>query len=372
MIVLDTTGDTIQAEASAGSSVTITAYGVESSTSESYKKLGQAQIASGSKTTVYTVPSSTVTVCSTLVAVNTSSSSVTLTVYHVPNGGSAGDSNTLFSEISLDAGATLVWNKGDISIVPENGVINASEVEALAIGSPTYHTVQDYLTVVGSAGSLTGGLITDNGDGTATVTTGSGIIKPSDSDTADSKFLSWSADTNVSLTDNSINYIYIDYNSGSPQVATSTSIPTDHNTKILRGLVYREGTTLHITNAGQIINNYQNKTFWKDLEINGKYCRSTGIIKSEDGTRNFATTSGNIYAGLTKVSFAAFDSSGSDTFTYYYRDGSGGWTAVTGQTQINNTQYDDGSGSLATLNNSGKKYGVHWVYGDPDGDFFDV
>lgn len=37
------------------------------------------------------------------------------------------------------------------------------------------------------------------------------------------------------------------------------------------------------------------------------------------------------------------------TFTYWYRNGSGGWNWVTSQTSINVTQYDDGSGTLATL-----------------------
>lgn len=37
------------------------------------------------------------------------------------------------------------------------------------------------------------------------------------------------------------------------------------------------------------------------------------------------------------------------SFTYWYRDGSGGWNWITSQTAINVTQYDDGSGTLASL-----------------------
>lgn len=37
------------------------------------------------------------------------------------------------------------------------------------------------------------------------------------------------------------------------------------------------------------------------------------------------------------------------TFTYWYRDGGTGWKWVTGQTAISATQYDDGSGTLASL-----------------------
>jgi hypothetical protein len=37
------------------------------------------------------------------------------------------------------------------------------------------------------------------------------------------------------------------------------------------------------------------------------------------------------------------------TFTYWYRDGSGGWTFIPSSTDINVTQYDDGTGTLATM-----------------------
>ncbi len=88
--------------------------------------------------------------------------------------------------------------------------------------------------------------------------------------------------------------------------------------------------------------------------------RYTGMITSESGTRNVAISAGGFYYGLNSYNTPAFDSSGTDTFIYLYRDGAGGWTKVTGQTQIDNTHYDDGSGTLATLNPN--RYGVHWVY----------
>ena len=241
----------------------------------------------------------------------------------------------------------------------------ASDISLLNISPSTYKTIQDWVNATQSAGKVSGGDISDNGDGTVTVAAGTGFIKISDSDTAETKFFDWSADNSVSLTDNDTNYIYVEYNSGNPQVATATSIPSDKNTNIMLGLVYREGTTLHITTAGQLVANYAKYTIWKDIEINGKFQRVSGLIISDAGTRHFALTSGYIYAGLTKQSIPAFDSSGADTFDYYYRDGAGGWTKVASQSQIDNTHYDDGSGTLATLSNQQgwrTYYGVHWVY----------
>jgi len=60
------------------------------------------------------------------------------------------------------------------------------------------------------------------------------------------------------------------------------------------------------------------------------------------------------------ISTPALDTSDTGTFEYVYRNGSGGWTRVASQTQINITQYDDGTGTLATLGNN--RYGIHYVY----------
>ena len=247
---------------------------------------------------------------------------------------------------------------------------NTAFIEVSQLGTPTYTTIQDLINITQSAGKISGGDITDNGDGTVTVEAGTGLIKTTDSDVGETKTFDWDEDSSVSLTDDAFNYIYVEYNSGSPQIMTSTTVPSDKNTNVFLGGVFRDGTDLHIFPAGQFISNYAKNTLWKDIEINGKFQRVNGIMISETGTRNIAITAGAYYAGLTKVTFSAFDSSGTDTFTYYYRDGGGGWTKVTSQSQIDNTHYDDDSGTLATLTTN--RYGVHWVYVDVEGHIFIV
>lgn len=108
----------MKAEASAASSLTLTAYGIEEVSSvQSYKKLGQAQLSSGSQDTIYTVPPGTVTICNVIVVTNVSSATRTLQVWHVPNGGSVGNSNILINNLSLSANAVMVWNKGEITVI---------------------------------------------------------------------------------------------------------------------------------------------------------------------------------------------------------------------------------------------------------------
>jgi len=277
--------------------------------------------------------------------------------------------NAVYDKIeTISAGGGGDMYKSTYDTDSNNKVDNA---DIDSIGSSTYDDLIDWVDVTQSAGKLTGGAMTDDGDGTITVAAGTGFIKTTDSDVGDTKFFDWSASTSLSLTDTSANYIYVDYNSGTPILATATSAPTDHNTKILLGMLYKDGSEVHIITAGQIVANFANKVFWKSIEVYGKFQRSSGMIISATGTRGFALTAGKIYAGLTPTSISAF-STATATYTRFYDDGTGSdWTEVASQSTIDNTHYDDGSGTLASLDNGGwtgsDKDGTRWVYEDVDG-----
>jgi len=150
-------------------------------------------------------------------------------------------------------------------------------------------------------------------------------------------------------------------------VATSATIPSDRNTNVLLGMVYREDSTIHIVSAGLYIGGFPKNVFFKDIEVNGKLQRVLGLSISEIGTRNIEISSGIVYAGYSRTIVPGFDSSDTDKFTYHYGDDSHGWTSVADQTQIDNTQYyNSTAGALATLSNN-NRYGVHWVYEEVSG-----
>jgi len=244
---------------------------------------------------------------------------------------------------------------------------NSEQISFPTIDGTTYNNLKDFTDVISSAGKISGGDFTDNGDGTVTVSAGTGLIRATDSVDAEIMFFDWS-ETTLTVNEGP-NYIYVKYNAGNPVVTSASSIPNDRNTNVVLGEVYKEDGVLHVVHAGQLISNYQMNTFFKDIEVNGKLQRSTGLMIYEDSNLAFGITTGTIWAGLTKKTINAFLST-TDTFTYVYQDGSGGWTKVTGQTIIDNQHYDDGSGTLATLGNN--RYGVHWVYQLVDGSVYVV
>lgn len=70
------------------------------------KCLLEAKYASDSATTEYTAPLNTKAIIDKFTATNVDSGAVTITVYIVPSGGTATDSNMIIKAYSISAGAT--------------------------------------------------------------------------------------------------------------------------------------------------------------------------------------------------------------------------------------------------------------------------
>lgn len=224
-----------------------------------------------------------------------------------------------------------------------------------------YCTLEDYFDIQG-AGRITGGLITNNGDGTVAVSSGRGLIKTAEDYITGTIFFEWDAAPSIALTSDAINYIYLDYNSGTPTIyATTDRTILDLSLHIAFGRVFLSGATdISFIQSGNEAFCITSRVHERLIYTDGGLVRASGGVISGTGTRNIASTAGKFYLGLNAVTTVAKDTSGTDTFTSWYRNGSGGWTSAASQTQISNTLYDDGDGTLGTLSNN--QYGVHWVF----------
>ncbi len=262
--------------------------------------------------------------------------------------------NSFVLTASSSASNGLVWQSG--------GTIPLSR-----ISGSTFSTIQDMQNLNHSPGWISGGGFTDDTDGTVTIAAGTGFIRATDSATVELLFTDWSAESgaNVNLVDAASNWIYVEYNAGSPQVRASTTKPTDLNTNFIIGVVARDGTTLHINTADKYTVGNHPANMVTRLQETLSWAQVSGGIIGETGTRNISLTEGDFWRGLTEFTTSAFNSSGADTFTYFHRDGSGGFTSQVGTSAIDNLGYDSGA-ATSTLSNN--KYGVHWVYLEVDDD----
>ena len=226
-----------------------------------------------------------------------------------------------------------------------------------------YSDVQDWMNVTQSCGHITGGEFTDNTNGSITVAEGCGVIRATNDPISEAGFFHWPEDTTVSLVNDSINYINIDYNGGTPQVVSTSSSTANGNNIIRLGLVFREDLDLHFLEAGQDITDIP-KRIQQRFNATGMVQLTSGGLLSETGERYLACTAATLWVGLTKITTSPVDTTGSDTFEYYYDSSS--WKYLDeSATQINNTQYD----LAGTLTNLGvNKYRTDWVYLANDGE----
>lgn len=168
------------------------------------------------------------------------------------------------------------------------------------------------------------------------------------------------AATGLALTDNSANYVVVNYNAGSPvyQVITNPALIT--NSDIVGAcLLWRAGTEVHF----QAINwglSTASRTNRRLVQTN-RYQRASGLALGESTGRIITLSAGNVWYGVTEIIEGAVTSASNNADFYYHV--AGVWTKTTLST-YNNLQYDNGT-ALQTL--GGGKYAVNWVYRYLDG-----
>ncbi len=238
------------------------------------------------------------------------------------------------------------------------------------------NSVNNVLTYIPSAGFISGFGITDNADGTIDIAEGVCYLRTSNSDTAPIKEYTIAATPDVALTDTSDNWVYVDYNSGTPQIAvttTSSDIYNDENSKFELYEIHRDGNDLNITTHFQISGN-ATKHLNQYLYEKGEAERTSGLIIGETGTRNITMTTGVLWLKLNKVTISAKDTSGSDTYSTWYNT-TGTWTKTPSVTQWDNLQYNDTTSGLVTLTNNRWSFfdvfvwineTLHFVYGQDE------
>jgi hypothetical protein len=227
-------------------------------------------------------------------------------------------------------------------------------------GVSSIRTVQQLLDYQLSAGEISGCAITKVGDGTITVGSGEWKLRTSDSPTADCRVYFVAASGVLTPTNNATSYLVINYNSGTPSWTIETDITAIPCTnKCVQAIFHRRNSLVDYIRLGDYTKDFAAR-YAKSRAITSWLEYGGGLLVSATGTRNFSVTSGLLYQGTIGFSISAFDTAAADVFDYWYRDGVGGWTVTQSNTQINNTQYDDGDGTLATVSNN--RFGVHWVY----------
>lgn len=249
----------------------------------------------------------------------------------------------------------------------DNVVGVAAEVGISKIGSATWKTQDDYNKLFGAVGRATGGVISDAGSNTINVTAGTGFIKATDSDTAQLLSFDWPASNGLSVPANSVRYVGVHYNSGTPEVTLKTTDTWDLDTEFPLGEAINDFVGMHVYNNPWWVTDGTTNIIER-IQALGELQRDEhigGLILSVTGTRNIAVTAGTLWSRLNEFPFAAINTAVSGTFEYYWYNGVAGTWSSSDVTQYSVTQYNDTT--QATLQNlTAARYAVQWVYIEAD------
>lgn len=235
-------------------------------------------------------------------------------------------------------------------------VVNVAYISANTSTSASTYTY--------NAGPITGATnYTDNGDGTMTLPEVQvALYNNSNFQGKIEVFTVASALTGTdtaAMADEQTNYIYIDYNGGTPQWTVSTSSSAINDSDVIRVYdVYRGGGIfLHVLEWNDFGSGLPNKIHER-LISTVPFARESGLNLGLSGSTLVATIDAGIaWNGVSRDSLTACNTQ-ADTFFFSYHSG-GTWVNSTTGDTINNNFYDDGTDLVVLTNN---RYVVNWIY----------
>lgn len=277
--------------------------------------------------------------------------------------------NSLFTGNIVASNATTANMTVSGSLYAANITGGAQNVTLARIGSSTFSTLQDLQNVFHSAGWVSGGGVTDIGGGAVSVAAGTGLIRSANSATSTVSYTDWIASTSIAIATNSIRYIGVEYNSGSPRITVRTSSNWNYKTDFPLSTVANENGTIHIGDDVQGVGDHAANMIRREYETMPleRDERNGGLMLTEsaDNNRKVMLSAGALWDRLTRYPIAAIDTASGGTFDTYV----GTVQQASAQTQWDNTSYNNG-GTLTTL--SAGKYAVLWFYVQTDGGFVQV
>lgn len=255
-----------------------------------------------------------------------------------------------------------------------SGGLPSDNITMPKVGVPTNNTLTEDFTARGSSGVIDGTLVyltVGTSAAKVSVAAGEGYIRTSNDQQAPLVFCKWSASPDLytfsapAAGQETAIFFGISYNGGNP-IAISSSTFSDFNgyDKFWLGRVSYDGTTMRILNSYAHAEDVANNTrlwmrrlfpFQREAAPEG-----TGGLELSVSLRALAMSTGAVWHAYNRYLLSAV-ASGSAFATHYKRAG-GGFNTTSGVTSYPNTQYDDGSGTLATMTNN--RYGCLWVYAD--------
>jgi hypothetical protein len=270
----------------------------------------------------------------------------------------AGVVATKASDADLDTLAGVVATKANTSaltaLVPYTGATGDVNLATNSLRAENVNV---------NEGTLTDPVVTDLGGLTVSVTTVDCLIR-SDAVYGNDGWLYRATIPAVTLpvVDNTVNHLYVTWNSGTPVYAMTTnrSILNLSDTLPVARLLVQGGVVYTHLMFGFMGRSAAIRWLLREVRITDPVggVLESGLGLSETATRVVNVSAGTAWFVLNHLVLSAVAQGGSGVTSFLLHHTAGIWTKTT-ITQYNNTQYDNGT-NLATLTNN--RYAVNWVY----------
>jgi hypothetical protein len=275
---------------------------------------------------------------------------------------------------------TNEWSSGDLNIGDKVIITGGAENENYVLATNTGSVIGDYIHLTATDSSevkndssiVTGTTITnaidnlnntyhgvvelpaltDNGNGTINIASG-GVFNFTLQANGNSSIVRLTDTTginNLTLTDSSTNYVYINYNSGSPifEATLNPSIFISDGRLVPVYRVVREGNELHYLDYDSYAIGLADKHFYKDVSLRG-FERQNGLILSTEATRVSTISQGSSWFGIQLFNLDE-NKAGTTGELYEYYLTAGVWGSAL-VTEYDSTYYSDGTNRLTMSSN---------------------
>lgn len=232
---------------------------------------------------------------------------------------------------------------GEVQLAGSVSRVDASDGSiyfTLASGLLPMTAAQFFLTKeTGPTGSVSGGEVTRVSGRDVAVAAGTGFVN----DGTDVFRVTWSAVASLTLAASDTSFVFVDKNG---VVQSSVSPPSTEDNIVLADGITDATTVVLLANHRIRLEEIPAQFHDYAKDVVGPITVS-GINTTKAATAlRLDVAAGTFYTRSFRVTVVA---TAPITFTYWFRDGSGGFTRVAGSTTIDPDFYDDGSGTLAAL-----------------------
>lgn len=257
---------------------------------------------------------------------------------------------------------TVTWMVKELGVMGLHNDLsgrNLPNAHSIAAITDLQTTLDDKLNKADytEAGIIDFPAIINNGNGTISLSGGSYNLYADGTGTTPLTKYAGVAQT-ITLVDGANNYVCAHLNNNILEYVLADRANIDYRSVVPIYTVFRAGTSLEPVSWGTYAKGLASLLLkWKNRT--SRFSRESGLMLGESTGRIITLTSGIVWFSVSELAMQAVNSSTDDVYQCINTNGTWTYNKVT---QYNNTQYNNISTGLTTLDNN--KYNVTWIYRD--------